>query len=174
MGAVAYAGLGVALGELAAGGGSCRVVRRARLEEALVADIDSRVPAGAEILVEVQLQAFDGGVSISGTASAVWEGECRRCLAALGGPLVAPVKELFRHGGGPEEGTYAMGEDVLDLSEVVLDCLFAELPVLPLCREDCLGICPSCGADRNQAPCACDRAPVADPVWSALRALYGH
>jgi uncharacterized protein len=160
----------VPLGELRRAGGSCRVVRKATLGEALVADVDSRVAAGTEVVVEVLLEAFDGGVAVSGTASAPWEGECRRCLAPLGGPLVARVKEMFRRGGGPDEGTYALGEEGLDLREMVCDCLFGELPLLPLCREGCLGICPSCGADLNTSQCACGE-PVPDPRWAALDAL---
>ena len=159
----------VALSPLRAGA-ECKVVRSGRLESALVADVDCRVPAGAEAVAEVVVLAFDGGVSVSGTVSSAWEGECRRCLAHLEGPLVAPVREIFRRGGGPDEGTYPMTEDQLNLREMVLDGLFAALPVLPLCREGCLGLCPICGADRNVSPCECQRDEV-DPRWSALDVL---
>lgn len=160
----------VALGELPGPGCERRVVCSGRLTNALVADVDSRVPAGADAVVDVVLETFDGGVAVSGTVRSVWEGECRRCLAWLGGPLEAPIREIFRHGGGEGDGTYALAEDLLDLEEMVFDCLFAALPVLPLCRDDCLGICPDCGADRNVAPCACQRSAV-DSRWAALDAL---
>jgi uncharacterized protein len=160
----------VALGELRCHGLQRRVVRSGRLASALVADVDSRVPAGAEAVADVVLEAFDGGVAVAGTVSSVWEGECRRCLASLGGDLQTPVREIFRRGGGEADGTYPMAEDLLDLEEMVLDCLFAALPVLPLCKDDCLGICPLCGADRNASPCACQE-PAGDPRWSALDVL---
>lgn len=160
----------VALGELPGHGGERRVVRAGRLVSPLVADVDSRVPAGAEAVADVVLEAFDGGIAVSGTVRSVWEGECRRCLAGLGGELVAPVSEIFRRNGGEAEGTYAMAEDSLDLEEMVLDCLFAALPVMPLCREGCLGLCSLCGADRNVSPCACQQ-PVGDPRWSVLDVL---
>lgn len=159
----------VAFSELRAGA-ERRVVRTGRLASALVADVDSRVPAGTEAVAEVVVAAFDGGVSVSGTVTAAWEGECRRCLAHLEGPLVAPVKEIFRRGGGPDEGTYPMAEDQLNLREMVLDSLFAALPVLPLCQEGCLGLCPTCGADRNVSSCGCRQDEV-DPRWSALEVL---
>ena len=160
----------VTLGELRSHPRASRVVRRGKLEGALVADVDCRVPAGSEAEAEVELVPFDGGVSVAGKVSAVWEGECRRCLAKLGGSLVAPVREIFRRGGGPDEGTYPMREDVLNLREMVLDSLFAELPVLPLCREDCRGICPTCGTDLNVFPCLCAQTWL-DPRWSALDVL---
>ena len=159
----------VALSELRAGA-ERRVVRSGRLESALVAEVDCRVPAGAEAVAEVGVLVFDGGVSVSGTVTSAWEGECRRCLAHLEGPLVVPVREIFRRGGGPDEGTYPMTEDHFNLREMVLDSLFAALPVLPLCREGCLGLCPICGADRNVSPCGCQRDEV-DPRWSALDVL---
>lgn len=159
----------VALSELRAGA-ERRVVRSGRLENALVADVDCRVPAGTEAVAEVAVLVFDGGVSVSGTVTSAWEGECRRCLAHMEGPLVARVREIFRRGGGPDEGTYPMTEDQLNLREMVLDSLFAALPVLPLCQEGCLGLCPTCGADRNVSPCRCQQDEM-DTRWSVLDVL---
>ena len=152
--------------------GSRHVVRRGELAEALVADVDARVPAGAEAVADVDLDAFDGGVTVHGTVSSPWEGECRRCLGSIDGELVAEVREVFRRGGGEDEGTYAMGEEHLNLRDLVLDALFAALPLLPLCREDCAGICPTCGADRNAGDCGCEEV-VIDPRWSGLEILRG-
>jgi uncharacterized protein len=45
-----------------------------------------------------------------------------------------------------------------------------DAPTTPLCRPDCAGLCPQCGADRNEQACAC-QPPPADPRWSALDAL---
>ncbi|MGC8627345.1 MAG: YceD family protein [Acidimicrobiales bacterium] len=145
-------------------------LRRGRLLEAVVADIDSRVAAGTEVVVDVVLEAFDGGVEVVGNVSCSWQGECRRCLAEIDGELSVAVREIFRPGGNEEEGTYPMRDDHLDLSAMVLDALFAGLPLMPLCKEDCRGICPHCGADRNVEPCECDEAQV-DPRWAGLSVL---
>ncbi|HYA44134.1 MAG TPA: DUF177 domain-containing protein [Acidimicrobiales bacterium] len=161
----------IALGELRDTHGARRhELRRGRLNEAVVADLDSRVPAGAEAVVDVTLEAFDGGVEVSGSVSAPWEGECRRCLASLDGGLEAGVRELFRRGGGEEDGTYPLGEDQINLRDMVVDALFAVLPVLPLCKDDCRGICPNCGADRNLETCSCPEVAV-DERWAGTRAL---
>src|SRR5205809_123791 len=45
-----------------------------------------------------------------------------------------------------------------------------DLPLVPLCADDCLGLCPTCGANRNDDPCDC-AAQARDPRWDALRAL---
>jgi uncharacterized protein len=169
-GTVAIDPFEVALGDLRDLRGARRVVRRSRLAEALVADVDSRVPAGAEVEADVRLEAFDGGVAASGTVCSRWEGECRRCLCSIDGPLVTEVKEIFRRGGGADEGTYRMGEDHVNLREMVLDSLFSALPLLPVCREDCRGICPRCGVDRNVDFCGCAEIEV-DLRWSALDVL---
>jgi uncharacterized protein len=160
----------VPLRELRSHGGTRHVVRSSVLTEPLVADVDSRVPAGAEAVADLTLQPFDGGVAVTGTVSTTWEGECRRCLTSLDGEVSSEVREMFRRGGGENEGTYQMSDDHLNLREMVLDSLFASLPVLPLCRPDCRGICPRCGTDRNMADCGCLEVEV-DPRWSALNEL---
>lgn len=146
------------------------VVRRGELSEALVVDVDSRVAAGTEAVADVVVNAFDGGVAVGGTVMSRWEGECRRCLREVGGELKVEVRDLFRRGGGEDEGTYPMTEDHINLRDMVLDNLFAVLPLLPLCREDCLGMCAVCGADRNSTACDCVEE-VADPRWAGLEAL---
>ena len=160
----------VPLGDLRDHRGTRSIVRRGLVPEDLMADLDSRVPAGTEAVAEVEMEAFDGGVAVSGTVASRWEGECRRCLTKVGGELEAEVRELFRPGGGEDEGTYPMGEDHIDLQDLVMDNLFAALPLMPLCREDCAGLCPVCGANRNSDPCSCT-VESSDPRWSALDAL---
>lgn len=160
----------VALGDLRDLRGSRHLVRRGTLQEALVADVDSRIPAGAEIVADVVIESFDGGVAVTGKLSSLWEGECRRCMAPLDGELVTDVRELFRRGGGEDEGTYPMAEEHVNIREMVNDALFVALPLLPLCREDCRGICPRCGTDLNGAPCGCDEVHL-DPRWSGLQVL---
>ena len=66
--------------------------------------------------------------------------------------------------------TYQLDEDALDLLPLVRDVLLLELPTAPLCREDCAGICPQCGADWNTTACEC-RTNEPDPRWAALRSL---
>jgi uncharacterized protein len=129
----------------------------------------ARVPAGADVLVDVDLEAVHGGVMAHGTVEAPWDGDCRRCAGQASGRLVAEVRELFEERGDPET-SYPLQGDQLDLEPLARDAVLLELPQAPLCKEDCLGLCPSCGADRNTQECDCP-SHAGDPRWAALDAL---
>jgi uncharacterized protein len=130
----------------------------------------SAVPAGAEVEADVVLESVLGGVAVAGTVRAPWTGTCRRCLEPTTGTLVVAVREHFTEGGDGEE-TYPLHDGEVDLEPMVRDAVLLELPQAPLCRQGCLGLCPTCGADRNAEPCDC--APPADPRWAALDVLRG-
>jgi len=128
----------------------------------------SAVPDGAEVVADVDLDAVLGGVAVEGTVRAPWTGACRRCLSPAAGELRVAVRELYTEGGDGEE-TYPLAGDVVDLEPLVHDAVLLELPQAPLCRADCRGLCPVCGANRNDEDCACE-APT-DPRWAALDVL---
>jgi uncharacterized protein len=128
----------------------------------------SAVPAGAPVVADVVLESVLGGVSVTGTVSAGWEGECRRCLARASGEIAVAVREVYTEDGDGEE-TYTLEGDDVDLEPLVRDAVLLELPQAPLCRPDCAGLCPTCGANRNEERCGC--APVADLRWRALDVL---
>jgi uncharacterized protein len=128
----------------------------------------SAVPPGSAPVADVVLESVLGGVSVVGTVTATWAGACRRCLEPASGVLRVAVRELYtEHGDG--EDTYPLENDEVDLEPLVRDAVLLELPVAPLCRPECRGLCPECGADRNREACGCE-APR-DPRWGALDAL---
>ena len=128
----------------------------------------SAVPADAVLSADVVLDAVLGGVAVEGTVTAPWVGECRRCLAPATGELVVAVRELYTEDGDGED-TYPLHDDTVDLEPLVHDAVLLELPQAPLCRPDCAGLCPVCGANRNEERCDCE--PPADPRWRALDVL---
>jgi uncharacterized protein len=125
----------------------------------------SRVPGGAPVAVDVLLESVHGGILVTGTVTAEWEGECRRCLEIARGVLSLEVRELCVEGGDVET-TYSLTADELDLEPIAHDACILGLPLAPLCKEGCLGLCPECGADRNLEPCSCGPAP--DDRWGPL------
>ncbi|MDE3087498.1 MAG: DUF177 domain-containing protein [Acidobacteriota bacterium] len=141
-------------------------VRRGAIED--LACSGSRVPEGSEVEADVVLESVMGGLSVAGTVRAPWVGTCRRCLEPAGGVLELPVREHFTEEGDGEE-TYRLDDGEADLEPMVRDAVLLELPQAPLCRPDCQGLCPTCGANRNLE--ACDCAPVRDDRWAALDAL---
>ncbi len=132
----------------------------------------SVVPAGADAEVEVELVPFEGGIDVEGTVRAPWEGMCRRCAEAVSGELGIPVHERFAGAalaGPSDDDLYPITDDTLDLAPLVRDALVLELPMAPLCREDCAGLCPQCGANRNEGECGC--VAPRDPRWANLDVL---
>ncbi len=154
--------------------GSRREEHRAgRVGELRVAD--SVVTANDTVEADAMLDSVDGGVEVTATVSAPWAGQCRRCLKPVSGRLEANVREMYRPrrpGEAPEddEETYPLSGELLDLQPLVRDAILLELPIAPLCRDDCAGLCPTCGADLNDGPCSCP-PPMGDQRWAALDAL---
>lgn len=136
--------------------------------------IDSTVPVGADVSCDVVLQSFEGGLMVVGTVRAPWIGLCRRCTAPTGGDLEVAVRERFAprecaRGAPEDEEAYPIFGDFLDLGPMVHDAVVLELPVAPLCRPGCRGLCPWCGIDRNVASCEC--VAPRDPRWANLDLL---
>jgi uncharacterized protein len=129
------------------------------------------VPPGAPVGVDLVLSSYPGGITVAGTVSAPWRGECRRCGGPVAGGVVAEVRELYEPAGGPnrDEDAYTLAGDELDLEPLARDAVMLELPLAPLCSPGCLGLCPRCGENLNDGPCGCP--PEVDPRWSALDAL---
>jgi uncharacterized protein len=154
--------------------GTTRLEQRRGVIEDL-GTVSVAVPEGAEVDAEVTLSSYPGGITATGTVSAPWQGECRRCGGVVTGEVQASVRERYVPADAgivpvdPEADVYLMTDDLLDLEPLARDAVLLELPLAPLCSDDCLGLCPVCGANRNLETCAC--APPADPRWSALDAL---
>lgn len=129
----------------------------------------ARVPDGAEVCVDVDLESVHGGIMAHGIVATTWEGECRRCLGTATGTVHAEVRELFEPGSDADETYPLMGEQ-LDLAPLARDAVLLELPQAPLCAEACQGLCPTCGANLNEDGCSCE-AQATDPRWAALDAL---
>ena len=145
-------------------GTSKRVERTALLDDLAVSG--SRVPAGEPVRLDLELQAVNDGIVAVGHVVATWEGECRRCVTPVRGEVVAQVQEIYER--DPVEGeTRLLRDAVVDLAEMARDAVLLELPIAPLCREDCAGLCPICGVNRNETTCTCE-PETKDPRWAAL------
>jgi uncharacterized protein len=149
--------------------GASRAVRVA----APLADVrgpGAEIPADRPIAVDLTFERVPEGLVVRGTITTRWDAACSRCLVPVGGDLEVGVAELYER--EPLEGeTYRLSDDdVVDLEPLIRDALLLELPAVPLCRPDCLGLCPRCGIDRNTSECDCADAEP-DPRWAALRSL---
>jgi uncharacterized protein len=133
----------------------------------------AEIVPGADVDVDVTLTSYLGaGLRATGTLTTTWRATCRRCAKDAGGVLEVAVAERFSADAGPEDDeAYPIVAEHVDLRELVSDAVLLELPLAPMCKEDCEGLCPTCGADRNDGPCGC--RPEVDPRWATLDALRG-
>ena len=99
-------------------------------------------------------------------------GPCMRCLADAAVPLELALREYEATSprGSEELATPYLEDDRLDLSAWARDAVALALPVQIVCREDCAGLCATCGADLNVGACACP-PPEPDSRWSKLAEL---
>jgi uncharacterized protein len=140
-----------------------RVELRGPLER--VAVTGSAVEGGATADLTLE-SAGSTAIVASGTVTAEWSGECRRCLGSAAGTVTAHVRELFERGSDGEE-TYPLEGAEIDVEPLVRDAVLLELPLAPLCREACQGLCPVCGANRSDDDCG-HKPDTRDPRWAAL------
>ena len=128
-----------------------------------------------------RLQRMESGFLLRGNLSFGGETACSRCLAPVPFERTQEVAWIFTPAhlrtASPEERELSGEElDVIfydalsfPFDPFVEEQLQLEIPMKPLCREGCRGLCPRCGADLNVAPCACAEAP--DGRWEALKDL---
>ncbi len=104
------------------------------------------------------------------------EATCARCLETFTQPLAAPFEFVLTRGAPGPESQELRTEDLslsfytgdeIDLTPLVGEQAILALPTRAVCREDCRGLCPGCGANRNTEPCSCP-APAPDPRLAAL------
>lgn len=147
--------------------------RRPVQQEILLSDLATsvaRVPAGVPVALDLQAEAQGKDIIVTGTITAPWEGECRRCLEPATGVVEAPVQEIFQP--DPSDGeTYPIVGDRIDLEPLVREAVLPALPLAPLCREDCPGPVPEAfvGDEDPELDEQGQRPP--DPRWAALDAL---
>ena len=132
------------------------------------------VPAGAQLFLDLRLESVMEGVLVSGTVTTKVVGECARCLGPIDGEVVADVQELFAYPDSATLETTSEDEvsrlegDYLDLEPATRDAVLLALPLIPLCREDCPGLCAGCGERWDDLPPEHSH-DQADPRWAALQ-----
>jgi uncharacterized protein len=136
------------------------------------------VAVGAPLELELRLEAVMEGVLVSGTVYAPVTGECVRCLGPISEELELDLQELFAYRDSATDETTSEGEagriegDLIDLEPTVRDTVVLGLPLSPLCRDDCRGLCATCGARWEDLPSGHTHERM-DPRWAALVERFG-
>ncbi len=132
---------------------------------------DERIPAAAPIRALLHLETLTDGVVADGTLTVPWIGTCRRCTQPSSGVAELAIHELYQTN-VTDPDAFPIDDDRLDLTPMIREAAVLDIPSNPVCRDDCAGLCPMCGVDRNTHPCSC-QAPAAENRWSALDQLSG-
>jgi uncharacterized protein len=150
----------------------------ARLEERVVpapADLGSglvHVPEGEPVRLEVQLEEVSEGVLVTAEAEAPLVGDCARCLDEFASSVRVRFQELFTaQAQDSEDDGYLLVGDLLDLEPALRDAVVLELPLSPLCAEDCRGLCSGCGVKLAEAEPDHDH-PGDGGVFAVLKDLF--
>jgi len=135
-----------------------------------------RVSGSAELLPNTR-----GDIRVHGHLEVQMEVECDRCLEVAGYPVTVDFDLYYEPvAAGPAVDEIALEPadsdvdfyegDGLELEDVLREQILLALPMQALCSEDCKGICPVCGQNRNHVTCGC-RTKAPDDRWAALRDL---
>jgi uncharacterized protein len=160
------------------------------LEEAVPFDFELQFPLkelDREPLVEIspvrvrgQISRIERGFSLDAEIGYGGRLECSRCLAAY--PFRTDERFsllLYKRPSVVEKEISLEREDLdayfyedaeISLNPIAEERIQMSIPMKPLCRADCLGLCAGCGRDLNTEECRCEKTPI-DPRWEALRSI---
>jgi uncharacterized protein len=135
------------------------------------ASIDARHEAiGGDVAAALELVSTLDDIALSGTVGVPWRGSCRRCLRVLEETIVVEVDERYAERPDERDEAFPIEHGQIDLAPVLREHVLLAVADARLCRPDCPGLCPVCGADLTAGPCECDTALV-DERWSVLDQL---
>jgi uncharacterized protein len=124
----------------------------------------------SDVTVDLELVSTLDDIALTGTIEVPWEGECRRCLRPLDETLAVDVDERYAERPAEHDDAFAIEHGQIDLAPMVREHVLLAVDDPRLCRLDCPGLCPVCGADLSTGSCQCDSA-VVDERWAALDQL---
>lgn len=144
-------------------------------------DIDGEATIKSEIAFNGQVSRVNERTFVRGAIKADAEVDCTRCLEPVDRPIDITFEDVFVEAvaeSDKDEVELAVEQldeallesEEIDLAEVVREQILLDLPEQIFCKEDCRGLCPQCGGNRNLIDCSCERDQV-DPRWAALKEL---
>ena len=129
-------------------------------------------PFQSPVQISGEVSNESGVLRLKGTIKTIYSTACARCLKPLDILLTAEADMILSDDPEAEEedDLFVLTSDSVDPADVLVPALILQVQMTYLCKEDCKGLCPHCGADRNVTDCDCDKKQI-DPRFAALRAL---
>ena len=152
-------------------GGGARFDAEVRVDPVELAGQRYAVGAGT-VDARIDISRMTSGYAFRLRFAAALAGPCMRCLADAKQTIHVDSREIEQPGESEELHTPYLANGELELRGWVRDALVLALPARLLCRDECAGLCPVCGADLNEAdPEAHRHEQAGDPRWAKLREL---
>lgn len=131
------------------------------------------------LAIEVDVTREGSEFYVRGTVATLLRVPCARCLGPAEVAGEGEFEGLFGWRKTPkpfveislDSDMHKFSGPELDLSPLIREAVLMTIPIAALCREDCAGLCPKCGADLNKAKCNCQMEST-DPRWSELKKLF--
>lgn len=144
-----------------------------------VADVDVAIPlemaTGCAWIQDaatgrLRLEAASGGLVARGAVRVAARLECQRCLAPFESEIAVTILQVFG-GSDAEDALPITGDGRIDLESAVRDEVGLAIPLTPVCRPECKGLCDTCGTDLNTEPCGGHAGDSTSP-FAALEGLF--
>jgi uncharacterized protein len=132
------------------------------------------------LMGRLALTLSDEDVFVSGRVEGSLSLKCSRCLAEFRLNVGVELNLALRRSGEDagisrereeDEDAIFIDQDAINIGEIILQELLTEIPIKPLCRDGCPGLCPRCGALKGSDECKCPAQEAIDPRWAALAKL---
>lgn len=149
---------------------------------ALTLDYEGITEVG-RVTVDLDIQQSGEEFFCQAHATAELTLECARCLTVFKGTIKGQTDfiacsedtwaEAHAEAGDDEDYVFYEGRSLeVDITEQVRQAIILAMPLVPVCREDCKGLCPKCKVNRNEQECSCTFEET-DPRWDQLKDLRG-
>lgn len=147
-----------------------------------ISDLDPEIKPLTDLNGAVELIRTTDGILVRADLYTSVELECSRCLTEFSTPIRFTIEEEFHptidiitgarlpQPDDVDVATLIDAHHILDLSEIVRQGLTLALPMVPICRNNCQGLCPNCGINWNEGDCDCQEEQL-DPRFAALKKL---
>ena len=125
-----------------------------------------------DALLEGEFFGAEETVGIKARLTVKVEAHCSRCLEPVEYPMDVEVEAEFTR--SEEEDSYPLVGHTIDAKDAAFEALLLELPLRFVCSDDCKGLCPVCGKNRNISSCNCLEGAVKQNAFSALSSLLSN
>ncbi len=129
-----------------------------------------RLASAAEVNGEIK--DMGGYMQLDAVCHVNYKTQCARCLKDIEGEceisFMRPVALKLESDNEEEEYLLVNENSAVSIDEAITEELYLSLPLRSLCKEDCLGLCPKCGCNKNEKECTCVAKEI-DPRWAVLK-----